>query len=125
MNVARECGTPRSYIRHFRHFSTQSEPYHHARLLAAAAIHSGDWLHALPISACGLRLNDEAVRVAVGLRLGTDICQPHHAWWMYEFHMLYPANAMQVEFNVTITSTTWSGGPCRELVSLQLKNRMD
>ena len=58
-------------------FNSQSEPYHRARLLAAAAIHSGDWLHALPISACGLRLNDEAVRVAVGLRLGTDICQPH------------------------------------------------
>ena len=58
-------------------FNSQSEPYHRARLLAAAAIHSGDWLHALPIFACGLRLNDEAVRVAVGLRLGTDICQPH------------------------------------------------
>ena len=26
-----------------------SEPYHKARLLAAAAPHSGDWLHTLPI----------------------------------------------------------------------------
>ena len=41
------------------------------------APHSGDWLHALPISSCGLRLDDEAVRVAVGLRLGTNLCQPH------------------------------------------------
>ena len=41
------------------------------------AAHSGDWLHAVPISACGLRLSDEAVRVAVGLRLGTELCQVH------------------------------------------------
>lgn len=31
----------------------------------------------MPISACGLRLSNEAVRVSVGLRLGIDICQPH------------------------------------------------
>ena len=48
-----------------------------ARLLASMAPHSGDWLHALPISSCGLRLDDEAIRVAVGLRLGINLCQPH------------------------------------------------
>jgi len=48
-----------------------------ARLLAVSAVHSSDWLHALPISACGLRLDDEAVRVAVGLRLGLSICEVH------------------------------------------------
>ena len=42
-----------------------------------SAPHSGDWLHALPISSCGLRLDDEAVRVAVGLRLGAKLCEPH------------------------------------------------
>jgi hypothetical protein len=36
-----------------------------------------DWSHALPISSCGLRLDDEAIRVAVGLRLGTKLCEPH------------------------------------------------
>jgi hypothetical protein len=45
--------------------------------LAATAAHSGDWLHAIPISACGLRLNNEALRVAVGLRLGAELCQPY------------------------------------------------
>ena len=30
-----------------------------------------------PISACGLRLDDEAVRVAIGLRLGIDLCEEH------------------------------------------------
>ncbi|HSN23887.1 MAG TPA: hypothetical protein VLS45_06920, partial [Methylomicrobium sp.] len=47
------------------------------RLTAVGAEHSGDWLYALPISACGLRLDDEAVRVAVGLRLGTNLCVSH------------------------------------------------
>ena len=42
-----------------------------------SAPHSGDWLHAIPISSCGLRLDDEAVRVAVGLRLGAKLCEPH------------------------------------------------
>lgn len=47
------------------------------RLAAVSAPHSGDWLRALPISACGLRLEDEAIRIAVGLRLGIDICIAH------------------------------------------------
>jgi len=57
--------------------SRYSEPYHRARLLAAAATHSGDWLHTLPISACGLHLEDNAIRVAVSLRLGCAICEAH------------------------------------------------
>jgi len=32
---------------------------------------------ALPVSSCGLRLSDEAVRVAVALRLGSSVCVPH------------------------------------------------
>ena len=48
-----------------------------ARLLAASAPHSGNWLHAHPLSTCGLRLDNEAVRVAVSLRLGTSLCEPH------------------------------------------------
>ena len=48
-----------------------------ARLKAVTAPHAGDWLNAPPITAAGLRLSDEAVRVAVGLRFGSTICQPH------------------------------------------------
>jgi len=48
-----------------------------SRLLAVSAPHSSDWLQALPISACGLRLDNEAIRVAIGLRLGTRLCEPH------------------------------------------------
>ena len=57
--------------------ATQNDDHNRARLLAASAPHSGDWLHALPISSCGLRLDDEAVRVAVGLRLGSNLCNQH------------------------------------------------
>ena len=48
-----------------------------ARLLVTTSPHSGDWLYALPLSGCGLRLNDRAVQIAVGLRLGANICEPH------------------------------------------------
>jgi len=45
--------------------------------LAVSSPHSGDWLFAMPITSCGLRLGDEAVRVGVGLRLGLSLCVPH------------------------------------------------
>ena len=57
--------------------SGQPDAYHKARLRAAASARSGDWLHALPITSCGLRLSDDDIRVAVGLRLGCRICEPH------------------------------------------------
>ena len=57
--------------------AAQPDDYHRARLIAASAAHSGDWLNTLPISACGLRLDNDAIRIAVGLRLGSNICEPH------------------------------------------------
>ena len=40
-------------------------------------VQSGAWLNALPIAPLGLRLSDDVIRVAVGLRLGVPICRPH------------------------------------------------
>ena len=59
-----------------------------SRLLAVTISHSGDLLHALPIASCGLRLENEDIRVTVGLRLGAALCQAHHC----------PCGAL-VEFN--------------------------
>ena len=38
---------------------------------------SGAWLNSLPISSLGLRMDNDTVRVAVGLRLGAPLCKPH------------------------------------------------
>ena len=48
-----------------------------ARLLAVSRKESGAWLHAIPNSSLGLRMNNEMIRVAVGLRLGVPLCSPH------------------------------------------------
>ena len=48
-----------------------------ARLLAATSKESGAWLNVLPVSSLGLRMDDESIRVGVGLRLGVPLCQPH------------------------------------------------
>ena len=56
---------------------SRTGPAEHARLLAAAVVHSGDWLHATPISSCGLSLSDEVIRVVVSTRVGIELCQAH------------------------------------------------
>ena len=48
-----------------------------ASLLAAHARESGAWFNALPVSALGLCMDDDTVRVAMGLRLGVPLCLPH------------------------------------------------
>jgi len=49
-----------------------------ARILAVFSPHSGDWLNAPPLTAAGLRMNNETVRIATGLRLGAALCAPHN-----------------------------------------------
>ena len=44
---------------------------------AVASEHAVDWLHAALITAVGLRLSDEVIRVAVDHRLRSTTCQPH------------------------------------------------
>ena len=48
-----------------------------ARLKAATGKCSGAWLEATPIPSLGTKLEDEAVRIAVSLRLGCNVCVPH------------------------------------------------
>ena len=54
-----------------------ADPQSCARLLAFCTKESGAWLNALPISALGLRMDSEVIRIAVGLRLGAPLCPPH------------------------------------------------
>ena len=49
-----------------------------ARLLAVATKESGAWLNAFPMSSLGLRMANDVIRIAVGLRLGLPLCRPHH-----------------------------------------------
>ena len=48
-----------------------------ACLLAVSRKESGAWLHAVPNSSLGLRMDNETIRVAVGLLLGVALCGPH------------------------------------------------
>ena len=48
-----------------------------ARLLAVAYPESGAWLQALPLSFIGLRMDDDVICIAVSLRLGVAMRNPH------------------------------------------------
>lgn len=56
--------------------SVATEPRTHARLLAAATSESGYWLNAVPALSLGLRMDDDVVRIAVGLHLGAPLLSP-------------------------------------------------
>ena len=47
------------------------------RLLAVATKESWSWLNAPPISSVGLCMDDDVICVAVELRLGVALCEPH------------------------------------------------
>jgi hypothetical protein len=55
----------------------QADPVNRARLLASLAPGSGSWLQALPCSNLGLRLGNDELRIAVGLRLGAPLVRAH------------------------------------------------
>ena len=58
-------------------WNSARDNFRKARQAAVSASHSGDWLHARPISSLNLHLEGEAIPVAVGLRLGVDLCHLH------------------------------------------------
>ena len=47
------------------------------RLLACMARESGVWLDVFANKSLGLRMDDETIRIVVGLRLGLPICSPY------------------------------------------------
>src|SRR6218665_2073036 len=63
--------------RHGRNGRLVTQRVRPGRLRAVTAPHAGDWLLAMPIASWALKLDDEAVRVPVGLRLGANLCEPH------------------------------------------------
>ena len=46
-------------------------------LLAISCPESGAWLNTLPLSSIGLRMDDDVIRIAVGLCLVLVLCHPH------------------------------------------------
>ena len=48
------------------------------RPLAAASLHSGAWIHALPVPRLGLHVDAETIKIATGLRFGAQLMKPHH-----------------------------------------------
>lgn len=61
----------------FNGMLNSSEPIDRARLLASSTKPSSKWLQAVPSQHLGLLLNNDAARIAVALRLGNNICEPH------------------------------------------------
>ena len=48
-----------------------------ARLLASCAPGSGVWMNAIPSAPLGLNLDNNSLRIAIGLRLGVPLVMPH------------------------------------------------
>ena len=65
-------------------WTSLTDSHNRARLLVVTSPHSGDWLYALTVASCGTRLDNEAIRVAVGLRQESTcvnhICVPVAHW---------------------------------------------
>ena len=61
----------------FQDILRSSNQVHRARLLAASTPYAGAWLNTTPIPNLGLHLDDSSVRVAVALRTGAQLCEPH------------------------------------------------
>jgi len=54
-----------------------SEPTACARLLASSTKESSKWLQVVPSSQLGLLLDNNTARIAVGLRLGSQLCEEY------------------------------------------------
>jgi hypothetical protein len=54
-----------------------SGPVTRARLLASSTKESSKWLQVVPSSQLGLLLDNNSARIAVGLRLGSQLCEEY------------------------------------------------
>jgi hypothetical protein len=61
----------------FDELLSSSGPTDRARLLASSTKSSSKWLQAVPSQQLGLLLDNDSARVAVALRLGNNVCEPH------------------------------------------------
>jgi hypothetical protein len=57
--------------------NTAADDHSRARIRASLHSTSGAWIATLPVASIGLKMEDDVVRVAVGLRLGLNLCEPH------------------------------------------------
>lgn len=57
--------------------SNASDLSSRARLLGVSTRESGSWLNALPCPSLGTFLDDDTIRVAIALRVGSRLCIPH------------------------------------------------
>ena len=67
-NATNACDMPSINATFNSLFAAQPDDYHRVRLTAVKAPHSSDWLNALPITLCGLRMENDVIRIAVDLR---------------------------------------------------------
>ncbi|GAV01400.1 hypothetical protein RvY_12120 [Ramazzottius varieornatus] len=63
--------------RNFSEVQQASSLTEKARMVAVSTKESGAWLNALPASCLGNLLDDDSLRISIGLRLGAPICEPH------------------------------------------------
>ena len=60
-----------------QHLLDEADQVSRARLLSAREDGTGAWLHAIPSPALGTLMDNECLRIAVALRVGAAVCQPH------------------------------------------------
>ena len=84
--------------------SSPPDRYDQARLLAVSASHGDDWLHALPISSCGLRRDEDAITCPVGLYVlkpgFVSLISAQAAPWSVRFLLIEPETPWPDQFNV-------------------------
>ena len=92
----------------------RADPVNRARLMAALSPGSGSWLQALPSGNLGLRLGNNELRIAVGLRIGAPLVRHHlasaAAWSIPASIMASPAVEAPAVIAGTLKRTTLSYG---------------